>query len=71
MVNFLGKYAKAFTALLGTGGAALLAALADGKISGTDWLAIALAILTPASVAAVRNSNTIDQIKSSVHDVVE
>lgn len=51
----LRRYAKAITALLGAGGATLVAALADGSISGAEWLGIVLAVVTGGVTAAVPN----------------
>lgn len=71
MLDFIARYAKAFTALFGTVATALVAALADGSISGPDWLAIILAVLTPASVARIANRPNIVRAKPSIHDTVE
>lgn len=69
MFGGIARYAKAFTALFGTVATALTAALADGTISGTDWIAIALAVLTPIGVAQVSNKG--DRVKPSMHDAIE
>lgn len=71
MTDFIARYAKAFTALFGTAATALIAALADGSISGADWLAIILAIVTPAGVAGIANRPNIVRAKPSIHDVIE
>lgn len=45
MPDFIAWYAKAFVALFGTAATALIAALADGTISGADIVAIIVAIV--------------------------
>ena len=67
MGDLIARYAKAATALLGAGGTALIAALADGHISGADWLAIALAVATALGVAGVPNRPFV-RAKPSIHD---
>lgn len=61
------RYAKAITALFGAGGAALVAALADGSITGAEWVGIAIAVVTGPAVAAVRNRPP--EVASSAHDL--
>lgn len=71
MTDFIARYAKAFTALFGAVATALTAALADGSISGADWLAIILAIVTPAGVAGVANRSSTIRVKPSISDTLE
>lgn len=61
------KYAKAIVGLVGAGAASLTAALADGSITGAEWIGIVLAVVTGGAVAGVRNRQP--QLKSSVHDL--
>lgn len=61
------KYAKAIVGLVGAGAAALTAALADGSITGAEWVGIVLAVATGGAVAGVRNRAPV--VKSSVHDL--
>lgn len=59
------RYAKALTALIGAVATALPPVLADGSISGADWIAIALAVATAAGVGAVPNKR--DRADHPVH----
>jgi hypothetical protein len=65
----LARYAKAIAALLGTGiTAAITTALADGSISGLEWLGIIAAVLgTTGATAAVPNRPA-PRLGPSVHD---
>lgn len=49
------KYAKAHTAFVGAVGTWLSVALRDGRITGTEWYGLIVAIATAAGVAAVPN----------------
>lgn len=56
MIGVFLHYAKAVTALVVPGAGVIAAALADGHISGTDWITITGVIVGALGVAAVPNS---------------
>lgn len=59
------RYAKAITALIGAGVAALVPALADGSISGVEWIGIVMAVVTGGGVASVRNRAPAAQVPAT------
>lgn len=61
------KYAKAIVGLVGAGAASLTAALADGSITGAEWVGIILAVVTGGAVARIPNQQS--RVKPSVHDL--
>lgn len=61
------KYAKAITALVGAAATLLVPALADGSISGAEWIGIVLALVTGGATAAIPNRPVL-RVKPSVHD---
>lgn len=69
MWDMVARYAKAGAALLTALAAAIVAASADGEVSGwADWSAIVIAVIGALSVAGVRNRPSV-RVKPSVHDV--
>jgi len=71
MIDFILRYKKAILAFVGTAITALSVALQDGSISGTDWIGIIMAVLTPASVAVAGNKTAYVRVKPSIHDIDE
>ena len=52
-MNTILRYAKAVAGGLAAGVAALTPALADGTVTGAEWLTIAIAVLAGAGIIAV------------------
>jgi len=53
MLSTILRYAKAVAGGLAAGAAALTPALADGTVTGAEWLTIAIAVLGGAGIIAV------------------